>query len=331
MATIGATYPTLVDVAKRLDPKGSIDTITELLNKNNQVTQDVPFFEGNLPTGHLTTVRTGLPQIAWRAINQGVQPAKSTTVQQTDVAAEMMGYSDIDKRLVEINGNSAEFRLSEDSAFYEAFTQKMATALFYGNTAVDPEQFHGLSIRYSSLSAANARNIVNAAGSSARTSIWMVVWGASTAHMFYPKGTMAGLEHADNGLVNVTNSDGSIRPAYQTRFSWNMGLSLRDWRYCVRIANIDSSALATAGDSGYTGPNLINLLVRGVNQIENMNMGTPVIYANRTVITALDNLAQNKSNLLLGMGDYAGKQTLMFRGIPIRMTDAILNTESAVA
>ena len=331
MATIGVTYPTLIDVAKRLDPNGSIDKITELLNKSNQVTQDVPFLEGNLPTGHLTTVRTGLPQVAWRMINQGVQPSKSTTVQQTDVAAEMMGYSDIDKRLVEINGNSAEFRLSEDRPFYEAFTQKMATSLFYGNTNVDPEQFHGLAIRYSSLSAANARNIINAGGSSNRTSIWMVTWGPETCHMFYPKGTRAGLEHADNGLVNVTNSDGSIRPAYQTRFSWLMGLSLRDWRYVVRIANIDSGALATAGDSGYTGPNLINLLVRAVNQIENTAMGQPIIYANRTVVTALDNLAQNKANLMLGMGEYAGQQTLMFRGIPIRLTDAILNTESAVS
>ena len=331
MATIGVNYPTLIDVAKRLDPDGNIATITELLNQSNQITQDVPMFEGNLPTGHLTTVRTGLPQVAWRMINSGVQPSKSTTVQQTDVAGELMGYSDIDKTLVEINGNQASFRLSEDMAFYESFSQQFASTLFYGNANVNPERFAGLAPRYSSLSAANARNIINASGSNNRTSIWIVTWGPNTVHMFYPKGTKAGLEHADLGLSDITNADGSIRPAYRTRFQWRAGLSLRDWRYTVRIANIDSSALATAGDSGYTGPNLINLIVRGLNQIENPSMGQPIIYANRTVVTALDNLAQNKANLQLGMMEFAGKQTLSFRGIPIRMTDAILNTEAAVA
>lgn len=287
--------------------------------------------EGNLPTGHLTTVRTGLPSVAWRMINNGVQPSKSTTVQQTDTAGELMGYSDIDKTLVEINGNQAAFRMSEDMAFYESFSQQFASTLFYGNVNVNPERFAGLVPRYSSLSAANARNIINAGGSSARTSIWIVTWGPNTVHMFYPKGTQAGLEHKDLGLSDITNSDGSIRPAYRTRFQWRAGLSLRDWRYVVRIANIDSSTLATAGDTGYSGPNLINQIVRGLNQIENPSMGRPIIYANRTVVTALDNLAQNKTNVHLAMGDYAGQNTLMFRGIPIRMTDAILNTESAVA
>ena len=330
MALIGAQYPTLLDAAKRTDPDGSIADVVEILNLTNPITQDAPFFEGNLATGHQTTMRSGLPPVAFRIVNGGVQPTKSTTVQQVDTAAELMGYSDVDRRIMELNGNDAAFRLSEDMAFLESMAQQFATTLFYGNTAINPERFLGLAPRYSSLSALNARNIVNAGGTTNLTSLWVVVWGQQTAHMFYPKGTRAGLETRDLGLMDVTMADGSIRPAYRAAYTWLGGLSLRDWRYAVRIANIDSVALANAGDAGYTGPNLVRLLVRAYNQIENMGKGRPVIYVNRTVMAAIDNLAQAKANLSLTAGDYAGEPAVLFRGIPIRLTDAILNTEAQV-
>lgn len=332
MAIKGASFPTLIDAAKAMNPDGSIAKVVELMNRTNTITNDAPFLEGNMPDGHQTTVRAGLPSVAWRAAYGSVQPSKSVRSQQKDTIGEMMGYSDIDRSVVELNGNTAEFRLSEDMAFYESFTQQFADTLFYGNTQVNPERFLGLAPRFSSLSAPNARNIVNAGGSSARTSIWMVVWGPDTVHMAYPKGsTTVGLQHEDQGLIDVVDANGGRRPAYVTRFTWKAGLVLKDWRYVVRIANIDSSALATAGDAAYSGPNLIRLLVTAYNQIENADRGTPIIYANRTVVSALDNLAQAKANLALTSGEYAGKPATLFRGIPIRLVDSILNAEAAVA
>ena len=39
------------------------------------------FKEGNLPTGERVIIRTGLPSVYWRALNQGIPNIKSTTAQ----------------------------------------------------------------------------------------------------------------------------------------------------------------------------------------------------------------------------------------------------------
>ena len=76
--------PTLMDFARREDADGKISTIVELLAQSNEILEDMTFVEGNLPTGHKTTIRTGLPSATWRLLNYGVQPSKSTTRQVTD-------------------------------------------------------------------------------------------------------------------------------------------------------------------------------------------------------------------------------------------------------
>ena len=159
MAVIGNSYPTLVDVTKRLDPNGKPAVVAELLSQLNEPLQDIPWIEGNLPTGHKTTTRTGLPQATWRRLNYGVPPAKSTTAQITDVCGMLETYSVIDKDLADLNGNTAAFRLTEDTAFIEAMNQQFAQALFYESVGVNPDRITGLSPRYSSLTAGNGVNV----------------------------------------------------------------------------------------------------------------------------------------------------------------------------
>ncbi len=331
MPEIGRLWPTLLDVAKRLNPDGSVASVAELLNQTNPMVQDAPYLEGNLPTGHRSTMRTGLPASTFRLMYQGVQPSKSTTVQQTDSAGEILQYAEVDKSVADLNGNTAAFRLSEDRPQIEAMNQNIARASIYGNTSVTPQEFFGLAPRFNSLSAPNARNIVDAGGTgSNNTSIWMIVWSPETCHLFYPKGSTAGLDVTDKGIETITDPNGGRFEAYRTVYKWQGGLVLRDWRYVVRIANIDVPALSAAGQASYAGANLIKFLVDAYNRIENMAYGTPVIYANRTVISALDNIAQSKQNLALGMMEWAGAPVLSFRGIPIRMNDQILNTEQRV-
>lgn len=331
MAIRGTSNPTLSDVAKRLDPNGKIDTIVELLSEQNDVLDDITFVEGNLPTGHRTTIRSGLPSVTWRQLNYGVQPSKSRTVQVTDASGMLEAYAEVDKELAMLNGNTAEFRLSEDRPFIEAMNQEMADTIFYGNTATEPEKFMGLAPRYNDLSAENAENIIDAGGTgSDNTSIWLVTWGPNTCHMFYPKGTMAGLEQRNLGEDTKTLADGSMLQVLRSHYQWKAGLTLRDWRYVVRIANVDVSNLADAGTSGYTGPELINLLIKAYNKLHSMGGGRHVIYVNKTVKTALDLLATNKANVQLSIENYAGKPTTMFWGVPIKRVDAILDTEARV-
>lgn len=176
MGAVGATVLTLADWAKRIDPNGNTPGIVEILSQTNRMLPDMLWKEGNLPTGERTIIRTGLPSVYFRLLNQGVPNSKSTTAQVDETCAILEARSQIDSRIVELNGNSAAFRLSEAQAFLEAMNQKAATGLLYGS-ASNPEEIVGLSNRYNALSgAANSQNVISAGsvtGSDA-TSVWLI-------------------------------------------------------------------------------------------------------------------------------------------------------------
>lgn len=332
MSTLTATNPTLLDVAKRLDPDGKIDTIVELLNQTNEVIDDMTFMEGNLPTGHRTSVRTGIPAPTWRKLYGGVTPTKSTTAQVTDNCGMLEAYAEVDKALADLNGNTAAFRLSEDSAHIEGMSQEFAQTLFYGNEGSEPEAFTGLAARYNSLSAENADNIINATGSgSDNTSIWLCVWGPQTGFGIYPKGSKGGLQMTDKGQVTIEDaSNGSNTgrmEGYRSHYRWDCGLTVRDWRYFVRVANIDLSDLNTVANT----KNLIQWMVMATERIPSFGRGRAVWYVNRTIreklrLGILEKIATN-----LTWDTVSGKRVMTFDNIPVRRCDALLNTETVVA
>jgi hypothetical protein len=183
MTTLSVTNPTLLDLAKASDPDGKIATIVEILNAQNEILDDMTWMEGNLPTGHRTTIRAGIPAPTWRKLYGGVQPNKGRTVQVTDSCGMLEAYAEIDKALADLNGNTAAFRLSEDRAHIEGMNQEMADTLFTGNETTEPEAFTGFNARFNSLSASNAENIINGGGAGTdNTSVWLVVWGPNTVH-----------------------------------------------------------------------------------------------------------------------------------------------------
>ena len=330
MAALAAQNPTLLDVARRTDPNGSIATIAELLNQTNEVLTDMTFVEGNLETGNKTTVRTGLPTPTWRKLYGGVQPGKSTTAQVQDSCGMLEAYAEIDKALADLNGNTAAFRLSEDAAHIESMSQQMATTLFYGNEGTQPEAFTGLAPRFNSLSAQNADNIVNAGGAGAdNTSIWLCVWGPQTGFGIYPKGSRAGLQMTDKGQVTIENVDGNggRMEGYRTHYRWDAGLTIRDWRYFVRVANVDVSDLNTVANT----KNLINWMIAASERIPSFGRGRAVWYVNRNIREKLRIGILEKISTNLSWETVEGQRVMTFDGIPVRRTDALLNNESVVA
>jgi hypothetical protein len=327
MATIGTTALTLIDWSKRLDPNGNTAELVELLNTTNPILTDAAVVEGNLPTGHRTTVRTGLPTPAWRMLNYGVQPSKSTTVQVDDSSGMLEAYSQVDKDLANLNGNTASFRLSEDRAFIEGMTQEMASTLWYGNTATDPKKFLGLSPRYASLSAANADNIIDAGGTGTdNASVWLITWSDQATHLIFPKGSRAGLQSRDLGEQTLIDAAGGLYQGYRSHYKWDIGLTMRDWRYNVRICNIDVSNLIADSSAA----NLTRQMIKATHLLPSEGMGRSVWYVNRTVSTYLDLQMMNATNVNLTLAQAAGAPVMSFRGIPIRRSDALLNTESRV-
>ncbi|HYD04115.1 MAG TPA: hypothetical protein VEC60_00230 [Reyranella sp.] len=339
MATLASTALTLGEWATRLDPGGKPAAVIELLGQTNEMLTDMLWMQCNDGAGHKTTVRTGLPTATWRLLNYGVVKSKSTTAQVRDSTGMLEAYSEIDKALADLNGNTAEFRMGEDMAFIEGMNQIMQGTVIYGSTAANPERFTGLAPRFSALSAPSGGNIVSAGGSSnTNTSIWLVGWGQNTCHGLFPKGSKAGLQVRDMGEHTLLDANNNPFQGYRTHFKWDCGLTVRDWRFVVRIANINvTNGVAQTA-------NLVNTLITAVNKLPYVSAagsspppgGTrpgqvnTAFYCNRTVRAALDIQAMAKANNFLTIETRDSKPYTAFRGIPIRICDQIANNEPNV-
>lgn len=333
MAAVNAGRATLLDHAKRMDPDGKIAKIAELLSQSNEMLLDCQYKEGNLPTGHRSTVRTGLPGVGFRRLNQGTTPTKSRTGQTEDATAILEAWATCDLKVAALNGNTAEFRMSENIAFIEAMAQAMQATMLYGNGGTDPEEFDGFMTRYNSTTAANGQNVLLAGGAGAdNSSILLVAWGEGV-HGIYPKGSKAGLEHFDHGtqvLQNAGGVTGALLNVYMDQYVWEGGLHNRDWRDTVRIANIDiSDLIANAGAQA----ELTELMTKAWHRIPSWVGKRAAWYVNRTVAEMLDIQRQDKVSAGGGLTyeNVDGMWVNKFRGIPIRTCDQMLETEGLAA
>jgi hypothetical protein len=333
MALLNAGQLTLADWAKRTDPDGQVPAVAELLSQTNEILEDAVFQEGNLPTGHRVVIRTGLPIVYWRSINQGVPVSKATTAQVDENCGILEARSHIDVELAKLNGNTAAFRLSEDTAFLEAMNQAQAQTMFYGNPATDPRQYLGLAARYGTISGAgNAQSIIDAGGTSTNnTSIYLVVWGPQTVFCPFPKGSQAGLMHKDLGEESVPDSANNFYQALRTLYQWKNGLVVKDWRYVVRICNINTANLVNE----VAAADLVKLMSRALDRIPNLSMGRAAFYMNRTVYSMLRVQALNKSQNAINISDSLTQfgtpaKWATFQGVPLRKVDQLLNTEARV-
>jgi len=332
MATLADTHPTLLDLAKRTDPDGKISDIVEILNQTNEILTDMTWQEGNLTTGHRTTIRSGLPTPTWRKLYGGVQPSKSKTVQVTDSCGMLEAYSEVDKALADLNGNTAEFRLSEDRPQIEGMGEEIADTLLYGNEGTEPEAFTGLSPRFNDSTAANGANVIKADGAGTDNgSIWLCVWGPNSGFGIVPKGSKAGLQMEDKGQVTIENIDGSggRMEAYRSHYRWDAGLTIRDWRYFVRICNIDKSALTF---DAATGSNLPNLMFQAYERIPSIASGRAAWYMSRSMVTKLrQQSASAVKTSTLTVDQVGGVMVTSFNGIPIRRVDRLAADEALVS
>lgn len=332
MATIGATFVDLIDVYKSQDPKGQMIPIIEMLKEMNPILDDAIAVECNMGTTHLHAVRTGLPTVAWGKLYQGIPQSKSTKAQVQDTTGFVEGLSTVDTRVLELAGDKGSaLRLSEAQSYLESMSQEVATKIFYGDSATDPEEFMGFAPRFNLLSAPNGNQIIDAAGTgSDNTSIWFITWGENQCQLLYPKGTQAGVKREDMGKQRVLDANNNPYYVMEEKFTWHVGLAVKDWRYVTRVANIDVS-LMQAGSV-----KLYDYLRKAYYKLHNRRVagGKLAMYCNRDVMECLDRLATNQgaadSFIRLKTVEIEGKEVQTYRGIPIRETDALINTEARV-
>lgn len=333
MATtaLATTNPTLLDWGKSLDPDGNPATLINLLAQDNEILQDMTFIEGNLPTGHRTTVTTSLPSTTWRLLNGGVLPSKGTDAQIDEQTGMLETYSQVDVDLAKLGGNINGYRAQQSGKYFEAMRQTMATTLFYG-TAATPESFVGLAPRYGLKSAGNGGQIIDAAGSDSAdsASIWLINWHPSTIAGIFPQGSEQGMFMEDIGeqlIQNAGGVTGALMKAFVAHWQWKAGLAVMDYRAGVRIANIDVSNL-----TGNSSPaDIIDLMEEALVRIRG-TVGRKAFYMNRTMARFLRK--QARADVSAGGGltyeNFDGKPVLAFGDVPVRLCDALLNTEARV-
>jgi hypothetical protein len=341
MATIGASFLNLIDMF-RAGGDAATANVAEVLRRSSPTVKDAIAVEANSGTIHKHAIRTNLPAVTWGRLYQGIPQSKSGRAMVTDTTGFVEGLSTVDERLLDISPNQAAVRAAEAEGFLESLTQEAETGIFYHDTNSSPEKFKGLAARYNTVSGTgqNINQVVDAGGSgSDNTSIWIVTWSEMATHLIYPKGTKAGIDRQDKGSQRVTDSNGNAYYVKEELFRWHLGLAVRDWRYNVRVANLDVSDLIAGTVDVLKWMRRAYHRIQG--RIRNTDMrgdnagseGRTVIYMNRTVYEALDaatNSASLYPALQLRRMELEGEEVETYRGIPIRVTDALLNTEARV-
>lgn len=337
MATIGNSFPSLIDHFKSVDSAGNYLPTIETLTAINPIMRDAYVEEANQGFKHLNVIRTGLPTPTWGKLYQGIPQSKSTKQQVEDTSGFVESLATVDTRLLNYKKNPAQARADEANAHREAMAQDVQTNFFYADTSTTPERFKGLGARYNTI--ANTQVVDGGGTGSDNTSIWMVTWGRGKTGLFYPEGSKAGIIREDKGEQRTTDDLGNPYYVKEEYFRQDVGVTTGDWRFNVRIANVDVSDLQAGTvdiykllrkglyklQSTYDGDMAENFLRTGGSE-----GGRTVIYLNRTVMEALDTQATNDAKLELRPADLEGKMIETYRRLPIRMTDAIINAEARV-
>lgn len=336
MATLAQRFLTLADVYK-----ASVGPIIEVLNDTSQgLMDDFVAMECNQGTSHIHGIRTGLPSVSWGALYEGIVQSKSARQQVTDTTGFVEALSEVDQRVLELAGDKRlEVRMQESMAFLESMSQEIIKSMFYYDSTTNARFPKGLGSRFNALATSGAGNqIVDGGGTgSDNTSIWFVTHGPNDFCMLYPKGTQGGITQEDMGRQMKNDASGDPYFVEMELFRAYLGWAVKDWRNIVRIANVDVSNMQAGSVKLYDlmRQGFYKLHARRVSKVANQqSIGRTVIYCNTGVMEALDRLSSNAAAadnfIRLKPMEIEGREVMSYRGIPIRETDQILNTEARV-
>lgn len=330
---VDSQFPSLVNVAKRLRPQGGVETnIAELLSTLRPELEDIPWEEGNLETGHQITARTGLPSPTKRAYNQGILGSKTTTGQYIEGTALYEEHSKIDVELAKASGDPAAYRMSEDTGILEGFGQSVAKAVWYDSAYNVAGSLHGLAPRYGASTGMTASSYVFKPGTNAGTncqSIWLVKWSPGRIYGIYPKGSVAGLKFEDKGELLVQDPNGALGAAFFAlvgKYVWKPGIAVQDYRHACRF-QWDPDDTTSFADTAKTGYLTLNKMI---TQLFNGADANTRFYMSRKSYNMISSqLSANDANFLSQVV-INGRQMQAFLGIPLRVTDTLVD-ETAIS
>lgn len=340
MAAKGTTLVTLADVAKSKNQE--IGKVAEVLVQHNAMLKDIPYMEMNEGTIHKESIRSALPEVYYRKANQPIPASKTTTEERSFTAAHFESKSQLDRAVAQRGGldRVSYNRWNQAQGHLQAHSNELASLMIYGSPIQSNRKVAGLMDIYSTLSVSEeaSKQIIDAGGAgSDNTSILKVHWGERSIFGVYEAGTTSGIKRIDHSaggkLVQIPGLDENGNSGnfwgYEEEFHTDHGLVVKDFRQAARIANIDVSNLV----SGVGAADIIDLMISADYKIDSQENGKGVWYMNRTLFAHLHKQALTKVGAGAGLtfDNYQGERVLMFLGCPVRLMDALLNTEAKIS
>lgn len=316
-------YPTIIDVLATQYGNQYID-VAEVMTTKNQLLVDVPYVEATGLKEHHYSRRTGLPAGTHRSFNQGVAYSKATAEQRIAKLQEVAARNAIDVKQMEVQANPELWRAQRDRAFVAGLSKTLVDDIFYGNSEADPatETMDGFSRHVTSKTAVNAVDGGANAGTATCTSIWLVEWHPAMVYLAFPRGSVAGIDKIDlsaNGPILVPDANNDTFRAWATEFSISNGLVVEDPGAIVRICNIQTTTVPDTLES---------LMCDAIEKLNPSTQGTRAFLVNSTIKAKLAKLQAAKTG---NYSPFGGEPIVNVQGIPVRVCNSILNTESQLS
>lgn len=299
--------PTLLDIAKRNGSDQVVGLVDETIKAHPEISEG---FARTISTlNYKTRVRTSLPTVGFRNANQGTAATKGLVENRLVECFLMSPRWECDKAVADVAEDGPEVYIAEEgAAMVEGAMQKLASQFYYGITDDPNFGFPGLIAAYDS-----TNMVVDAGGTTAATgsSLWAVKWGRADVSWVWGKNGSLDLEPVR--LRDVLDSNSNPFTAYVQELVARPGLQVGASFSVGRIKKLTADA-----NKGLTDTLIANLLAKFP-----VGRGPDALFCSRRSLAQL-RASRTATN---ATGAPAPFPTEAF-GIPIKPTDAIVDTEA---
>jgi hypothetical protein len=300
--------PTLLDIAKA---NGS-DAVVGLIDEVSQAAPEVKLGHARTINGisYKTLVRIALPTVGFRNANEGTAASKGRYENRTVETFIFDPRWECDKAIADRYEDGPEAYIAlEASAIVEASMQHLGKVFYYGRGAGgDAKGFPGLLAAYDS-----TNMLVDAGGTTADTgsSVWAVKWGPRDVSWVW--GNNGSLELADPRVETLYDASSNPFTGYVQNLMAYPGLQVGSTRSIGRI-----SKLTADSGKGLTDDRIAELLSKFATGVV-----PDVLLMTRRSLEQL-----RKSRTATNATGAPAPTPTESHGVPIQVTDSILNTEA---
>lgn len=233
------SFPTLLDI-KKLNGGAGFDIIEENV-LNCPELRLIPA-DTLVGTEMELTVRTDLPTVGFRKLNEGTPRSKGKYENRIFQCADLSHQCAIDAALLKKQANPARYKTNHMSGAIEAAFRHCGKQFWYGTTN-DAKGFPGVIAQM----LADADHEVDATGAAAKSSVWFVRLARETLQVLTGNGTTLNFNE-EWKEETVYDADGNPFQAETNWLNFAVGVRLANKHSVVRIKNIGTAAGKTLTD-----------------------------------------------------------------------------------